>query len=39
MLVEAAMKAVKQWKFKPYLINGQPVEVDTTIKVRFQMKN
>jgi protein TonB len=37
LLVEPAMSAVKQWKYKPFLLNGQPVEVETTIKVQFQM--
>ena len=34
-LAAAAMEAVKQWKYKPYLLNGQPVEVDTQITVNF----
>jgi hypothetical protein len=29
MLAPAAIDAVKQWKYKPYLLNGEPVEVDT----------
>jgi TonB family protein len=35
LLVDAAMEAVKQWKFTPYLLNGEPVEVETTVHVRF----
>jgi protein TonB len=35
MLTGAAMDAVKQWKYKPYLLAGQPVEVETTINVNF----
>lgn len=35
LLVGAAMDAVKQWKYQPTLLNGQPVEVDTTISVVF----
>ena len=35
MLAKAAMDAVKQWRYKPYLLNGDPVEVETTIVVRF----
>ncbi len=35
MLVKAAMDAVKQWRYKPYLLNGDPVEVETTINVDF----
>jgi protein TonB len=37
MLVNAAMEAVKQWKYQPYLLNGEPVEVDTTITVNFSL--
>lgn len=35
LLMHSAMDAVKQWTYKPYLLNGQPVEVDTTIEVVF----
>lgn len=35
MLTKAALDAVKQWRYKPYTINGEPVEVDTTITIRF----
>jgi len=35
MLVPAAIAAVKQWRYKPYLLNGQPVEVETTVTVIF----
>lgn len=34
-LGQAALDAVKQWKFRPYLLNGIPVEVDTQISVNF----
>jgi protein TonB len=37
MLAPAAIKAVKQWKYKPYLLNGQPVNVETQIVVRFSL--
>lgn len=37
MLVPAAIAAVKQWHYKPYLLNGQPVEVETTITVIFTL--
>jgi len=30
-------RAVKQWKYKPYLLNGQPVGVETQITVAFQL--
>ena len=35
MLVHAAIEAVKQWKYKPYLLEGEPVEVETTVQVNF----
>jgi Gram-negative bacterial TonB protein C-terminal len=35
-LAAAATDAVKWWKYQPYLINGQPVEVETTVTVNFQ---
>src|ERR1700678_951156 len=39
MLAPAAIDAVKQWKYKPYLLNGEPVEVDTEIQVnRFAIQ-
>jgi protein TonB len=37
MLVPAALTAVRQWRYKPYLLNGQPVEVETTITVIFSL--
>jgi protein TonB len=39
MLVPAAISAVKQWRYKPYLLNGQPVEVETTITVIFSLSS
>src|SRR6185312_3875221 len=35
MLKGAAIEAVKQWTYRPYLLNGEPTEVDTTITVTF----
>jgi len=37
LLIQAALDAVRQWKYEPTLLNGQPVEVDTTIDVLFQL--
>jgi periplasmic protein TonB len=37
MLVPAALSAVREWRYKPYLLNGQPVEVETTITVIFSL--
>jgi protein TonB len=35
MLVPAAIAAVSQWRYRPYLLNGEPVEVESTINVSF----
>ncbi len=35
LLVEAALNAVKQWVYRPTLLNGEPVEVITQIDVNF----
>jgi protein TonB len=37
ILADAAVEAVKQWKYRPYLLNGEPVLVDTLIKVQFHI--
>jgi TonB family protein len=37
LLQQAALDAVKTWRYKPYLLNGQPVEVETQINVVFAM--
>ncbi|HEY2646708.1 MAG TPA: TonB family protein [Candidatus Acidoferrales bacterium] len=37
LLVQAALDAVKQWRYKPTQLNGDPVEVDTQITVTFTM--
>lgn len=37
LLMKSAMDAVKQWTYKPTLLNGEPVEVDTTISVVFSL--
>ena len=36
-LTKAAVDAVKQWKYKPYLLNGEPVEIQTQITVNFRL--
>ena len=36
-LMQSAMEAVKQWVYKPTLLNGEPVEVDTTISVLYTL--
>jgi protein TonB len=37
MLVQAALDAVKQWRYRPYLLNGEPVEVETQITLNFSL--
>jgi TonB family protein len=39
MLVQAALEAVKQWVYKPTLLNGNPVDVITTIDVNFTLRD
>jgi protein TonB len=36
-LAPGAIEAVKQWKYKPYLLNGQPVEMETKVTVSFEL--
>lgn len=36
MLAGAAVEAVKQWRFQPYLLDGEPIEVETTEVVSFR---
>jgi periplasmic protein TonB len=37
MLAPAAIEAVKQWRYKPYLLNGEPVAVETQVVVNFTL--
>jgi len=37
MLIPSAVEAVKQWRYKPYYLNGEPVEVETTVTVNFTL--
>src|SRR6516225_8769241 len=37
MLAPAAIEAVKQWRYKPYILNGEPVEVETQVTVIFSL--
>jgi len=38
ILANAAVGAVRQWKYQPTQLNGKPVEVDTVVTVQFQMQ-
>jgi protein TonB len=37
MLQLAALNAVRTWRYRPYLLDGQPVEVETTVNVIFTL--
>jgi TonB family protein len=37
-LDESSINAIRQWKYRPYIFNGEPVEVVTAIKVQFHMR-
>lgn len=39
MLRQAAIDAVSQWRYRPYVLNGQPVEVETTVNVVFSLSH
>jgi len=39
ILSRAALDAVRQWKYKPYFLNGEPVEIQTQIVVNFKLPN
>ena len=39
MLAPAAIAAVKQWKYKPYLLNGQPFAMETQVSVDFTLES
>lgn len=36
-LTGAAVDAMMQWKFKPYLLNGEPVQVESVFTIRFRL--
>jgi len=38
LLMGAALDAVRQWRYKPTLLNGEPVEVQTLITVNFVLQ-
>jgi protein TonB len=37
MLAQAAIDAVRNWRYRPYLLNGSPVAVQTTVNVTFTL--
>lgn len=38
-LARAAIEAVSQWRYRPTLLNGEPIEIDTTIMVNFSLES
>ena len=38
LLIGAAVDAVRQWRYRPYVLNGTPIEVETQIRVNFTLK-
>lgn len=38
-LAKSAIDAVRQWKYRPYLLNGEPVEIETQITINFKLPN
>jgi len=38
-LAASALQAVSQWEYKPYLLNGETVDVDTEVNVIFALGN
>lgn len=37
LLAQAAVDAVRQWRFKPYVLNGEPIEMETTVTIHFRL--
>jgi TonB family protein len=39
ILAQAAVDAVRQWKYRPFLLNAEPVEIETQITINFKLPN
>jgi protein TonB len=39
ILSQAAIEAVRQWKYRPFLLNAEPVEIETQITIHFKLPN
>jgi periplasmic protein TonB len=37
ILIESAIKAVKQWKYRPYILNGEAIEAESVVKIQYHM--
>ena len=39
LFLQSALKAVRQWRYRPTVLNGQPVEIDTQITVIYSLQH
>ena len=39
LLVKAAIDAVSRWRYRPYYLNGEPIEVETQVTVNFTLNH
>ena len=39
MLTKSAVDAVRQWKYRPFLLNAEPVQIETQITIIFKLPN
>jgi protein TonB len=37
MLARGALDAVRQWRFKPYIVNGNPIEIESQVTMGFRL--
>jgi protein TonB len=37
MLQQAALDAVRTWRYRPYMLNNEPIEVETSVSVVFSL--
>jgi protein TonB len=37
LLADAAVQAVRQWRYRPYSVDGRPVEMQTRVTIRFTL--
>jgi protein TonB len=39
IFIQSALSAVREWRYRPTILNGRPVEVDTRITVIYTLSN
>ena len=39
LLVQASLAAVRQWRYRPYYLNNEPIEVETEITINFVLQH